>query len=387
MSTADTEPTPEGVEPDPQDFIDANAKAKSEYGRFNLAVIGKSGVGKSSLVNAVFGRDVAEVGVGLPVSKGVSYYSDDSLGIWDVEGFELGSRSTPAELMREHLAEIAKRSPDERVDMIWYCVTPGVPRLERAEIDAINALAESGLPVILVVTQVDWHVHPITRERTPGPKGAKFRDWLDDPVTKEGEPLSVAFEERVLTSSLGENGKGSGHGLSELVDVTLKYAPEGSKAAFRIAQRLNLPLKREMARKTVGTAAAAAAITAATPLPVSGAVALAPIQLGMMGRIAAVYDLELTSMMSAGALAQLGVQFTGQAAARELLKLIPVAGNVINGGVASALTLAIGEAWMRLCEGVHTGKVDLDKIDILKDFLPGHFDVIRALVEQKFGKK
>src|SRR5690606_9758802 len=77
---------------DPQDFVDASAEAKAEYGRFNLAIIGKSGVGKSSLVNAVFGRDWAQVGKGLPVSQGIRYYSDDSLGIWDVEGFELGSK-------------------------------------------------------------------------------------------------------------------------------------------------------------------------------------------------------------------------------------------------------------------------------------------------------
>lgn len=44
-------PTPEF---DERQFLDATAEAKSRYGRFNLAVIGGTGVGKSSLVNAVF---------------------------------------------------------------------------------------------------------------------------------------------------------------------------------------------------------------------------------------------------------------------------------------------------------------------------------------------
>ena len=52
-------------------------------------------MGKSSLVNAVFGRDLAKVGKGLPVTRGVQYYHDDSLGIWDVEGFEIGSTASP----------------------------------------------------------------------------------------------------------------------------------------------------------------------------------------------------------------------------------------------------------------------------------------------------
>ena len=83
----------EEIEPskiDETPFIEGTANAKSRYGRFNLAVIGGTGVGKSSLINAVFGRELAKVGKGLPVTRGVQYYSDDSLGIWDIEGFEIG---------------------------------------------------------------------------------------------------------------------------------------------------------------------------------------------------------------------------------------------------------------------------------------------------------
>src|SRR5690606_12038265 len=99
----------------------------------------------------------------------------------------------------------------------------------------------------------------------------------------------------------------------ELVAETLALSPEDSKDAFRIAQRLNLPWKREMARPVIKSAAGLAAAAAAAPIPIADAAALAPIQIGMMGRIAAIYDLELTAMMSAGALAQIGVQISGQA--------------------------------------------------------------------------
>lgn len=107
----------------------------------------------------------------------------------------------------------------------------------------------------------------------------------------------------------------------------------------------------------------------------------------MMGQIAAIYDLEIKTMMSAGALAQLGVQFAGQALARSFIKLIPGAGNVIGASVAFALTAATGEAWMRLCEQVHTGKIDLDKItDSWEDYAPNLFDVLRKVLEQKVSK-
>ena len=98
---------------DEQPFLDATAEAKSKFGRFNLAIIGSSGVGKSSLVNAVFGRDWAKVGKGLPVTRGVQYFNDDSLGIWDVEGFEIGSQVPPAEQLRAHLC-LLYTSPSPR---------------------------------------------------------------------------------------------------------------------------------------------------------------------------------------------------------------------------------------------------------------------------------
>lgn len=368
-------------------FLDATSEAKSRYGRFNLAVIGGSGVGKSSLVNAVFGRDWAKVGKGLPVTRGVRYYHDESLGIWDVEGFEIGSQKAPAEQLREHLRVIAGHPAEQQISVVWYCVKANDDRLTPADIEMIRELASARLPVILVLTKVDWTKNRITGQRGVSKGVEEFVDWLENPVDHNDQPISIPYERVILTSTRDKQGKGSGHGLGELVAETLALSPEDEKDAFRIAQRLNLPWKREMARPIIAAAASAAAAAAAVPIPVADAVALAPIQLGMMGRIAAIYDLELKTMMSAGALAQLGVQMTGQALARSFLKVIPGAGSVIGASVALALTAATGEGWMRLCEQVHTGKLDLEKIsEAWSDYAPSFFDVVRKIAEQKISR-
>ena len=45
------------------------AQALNALGRFNLAIFGKTGTGKSTLVNAIFGDDVAATGTGRPVTR------------------------------------------------------------------------------------------------------------------------------------------------------------------------------------------------------------------------------------------------------------------------------------------------------------------------------
>ena len=127
-------PRPEKLDIDEQPFLDATAEAKSTFGRFNLAIIGSSGVGKSSLVNAVFGRDWAKVGKGLPVTRGVQYFNDDSLGIWDVEGFEIGSRVPPAEQLRAHLDTISRSPKIQQISVVCYCVKANDDRLTPADI-------------------------------------------------------------------------------------------------------------------------------------------------------------------------------------------------------------------------------------------------------------
>lgn len=376
---------------DNQHFIQANSEAKSRYGRFNLGIVGGTGVGKSSLVNAVFGRDYAKVGKGLPVTSGVNYYHDDSLGIWDFEGFEIGSAQSPAQALQSHLATIAQRPANEQISVVWYCITANADRLTLPDVEMIRQLDASGLPVILVLTKVDWHRNPVTG-KYKAPEGVEeFKRWIEDPTDANGVRLHLPIQRVILTSAHsgnGKPGKDAGHGLGELVAETLALAPADEQNAFRIAQRLNLPWKRDLARPVIAAASSAAAAAAAIPIPVADATALAPIQMGMMGRIAAIYELDFKSMLSTSALAQMGAQITGHALARSFVKLIPGVGSVVNAGVAFSLTAATGETWMRLCEQIYTGKVKPNQVaGAWQDYLPGVLAVGAKMLEHRVGRK
>ena len=338
-------------------FADAATENRRRFGRFNLGIVGETGVGKSSLVNAVFGEARARVGVGLPVTRGVNYYHEGALGIWDFEGFEIGGGAP--QLLRENLRKIAERPADEQISVVWYCVLSSAGRLTRTDIAMINELEAAGLPVIIVLTKVDWDRNPVPGKMTPSYAGETLKQWMENPRDEVGRPIAIRNRGVVLTSAVNSKGKGVGYGLSDLVERTLELSPASEKDAFRIVQTLNLGWKRDMARRDVTAATASAAAAAAVPIPIATAAVLAPIQLAMMGRVAVVYDLELRSVFSVSALAQLATQMTGRALAASLVKFIPGAGSVIDAAVASALTAATGEGWIRFCEAIYTGKVDL----------------------------
>ena len=338
-------------------FADAATENRRRFGRFNLGIVGETGVGKSSLVNAVFGEARARVGVGLPVTRGVNYYHEGALGIWDFEGFEIGGGAP--QLLRENLRKIAERPADAQISVVWYCVLASAGRLTRTDIAMINELEAAGLPVIIVLTKVDWDRNPVTGKMAPSYAAETLKQWIENPRDEVGRPITIHNRGVVLTSAVNSKGKGVGYGLSDLVERTLELSPASEKDAFRIVQTLNLGWKRDMARRDVTAATASAAAAAAVPIPIATAAVLAPIQLAMMGRVAVVYDLELRSVFSVSALAQLATQMTGRALAASLVKFIPGAGSVIDAAVASALTAATGEGWIRFCEAIYTGKVDL----------------------------
>lgn len=372
---------------DPAPFLKSQQTAQEHYGRFNLLIVGRSGVGKSSLINAVFGRNLARIGVGLPITDGLSYYCDDTLGIWDSEGFEIGDSTPPAVRTRQTLDEIEKSPQDQQISVVWFCIDAHSKRLLPGEIDVIQEISSRCLPVILVLTKVPWSKNPLTGKVTVGDEVSDFWEWLHKPVAPDGHPLSLPVTEIVATSSLNAKGKGTGHGLSELVEKTLEQSPDSEKDSFRIAQRLNLSWKREMGRAVIATSSASAAVAAAVPIPIADATTLAPIQLTMLARISVIYELELKTMLSTSTLAQMATQFSGQALARSFIKLIPGIGSVINSVVASALTATVGEAWMRLCEQIYQGKVKPQDLEItMENCAPNVIDLVKGLLVRKSSR-
>ena len=84
-------------------FKETIQKATAERGHINVLIAGRSGVGKSTLINAVFQQHLAETGQGRPVTQNTREISKDGIPItiFDTRGLEMSQfKETLSELER-----------------------------------------------------------------------------------------------------------------------------------------------------------------------------------------------------------------------------------------------------------------------------------------------
>jgi uncharacterized protein (DUF697 family)/predicted GTPase len=330
-------------------------EAGRKIGRFNLAVFGKTGVGKSTLVNAIFGEEIAQTGIGSPVTLGQHLYLHVSghFGMLDTRGIEIGTDSKTILGELERYVQETRRQPlAEQVHVAWYCVRANDLRLEDTEAEFIAALARLGLPVLLVFTQVEK-------------RDGRYRpDVLELAKAVQARRLPLARPQIFPTYARADPDWGlEQHGLQELLDATFLVAPDGVEAALTASQKIDLKRKSAAAQKTIGGAATAAAAVGAAPIPVADAAVLVPIQLGMMATISRIYGIDVGRATTAALAATVTATTTGRTLAGGLLKLVPGVGTVVGGaitaGVASGLTLAMGQAWLTVCIRMSEGQLNL----------------------------
>lgn len=129
--------------------------------RYNIALIGKTGVGKSALINALLGVNVAAVGTGKPVTKPGFHPYDFDCGkvpttLFDSWGLEAG-RADEWKMRLDR--ELAKRSPQKPPEgwfhTVIYCIGAGGSRVEDFEIEMMRALAREKYRVLVVLTKAD----------------------------------------------------------------------------------------------------------------------------------------------------------------------------------------------------------------------------------------
>lgn len=314
------------------DIKEAFGKAKKDIGKVNIALIGKTGVGKSTLINAVFGENLAKTGVGKPVTQNCREYTKEGsfFNLIDTKGFELENYDEILNQMKGLIEARKTQDPATHIHLAWFCINSVGNRFEDAEIHFVNELGAM-IPVIVVLTQ------SINANK----------DLYESIVLHAPNVKQVV---RVLAQDYEVDGVGvkKAYGLDTLTEASTEVIPEAFREAFAAAQKVNWNLKEKQSLNVIHASSALAATACAVPVPLTDAAMLVPIQITMLAKISHIMGLE-SSKEYLGALVSaaggvVGAVYAGRWIFTSIMKSLPGAGSLIGAAVGAATAAAVTEA-------------------------------------------
>ena len=352
-----------------QKIIENIQKEYKELNKLNVMVLGKTGVGKSTLINNMFMENIVKTGTGKPVTQNIRKVTkpDFPLAIYDTPGLELGGEHDIENLLNQVIDIIRNgfRSGDvgEAIHCIWYCINTHSNRFEQTEIDFLknflNKTSIYNVPIIIVLTQ-SFSV-----------EAARQMKWE---IEKENLPIVGTVPVLAADYKINDEYTAKSFGLDTLASMMNSVIPDAVKKTFVAIQSVNLELKIEKAHAVVIASASAAAATGAVPIPFSDAAVLIPEQVAMLAGITACFGLQLekatlTAIVSS-TIGTAGTTVLGKSIVSGLLKCIPGVGSVVGGAIsaatAGALTVALGEAYIILLTKICKGDMKIEDLDTKK---------------------
>ncbi len=362
-----------------KDIVKLTEEEVKKMNPINIMLVGKTGVGKSTLVNHIFRENLAATGIGKPVTNHLERITKEGVPItlYDTKGLELNA-SVQGQVRREVFEEIRRVNQygeeKDKIHVVWYCLNAGSNRIESFEEGFIRELS-AVLPVIIVLTQ------SLHEENTN-----ELIDYIG----------SLRLNVKGVVSVIAKPYKISGHqipafGLEALVNVTFSFLPESAEQAFINAQKVDVMKKATYAKKWAKGFITETFMVGFTPVPFADAPILASSQIAMIAKITSIFGVSMnkgmiTSIVSSAA-GVTGAVFTGRTLVSNLLKFIPGAGTfvggIISGSTAALITTALAYAYINVMIKVATSEYqntqleNSEVVEMMKKELRQQIDLIK----------
>ena len=193
----------------------------------NVLIIGNSGVGKSTLINAVLGKDVAKTSWGTSgTTKRLEIYESDDIPfrIIDTIGFEPSfiKEQRAVNAVKKWSKESAKAgNEDHQINVIWFCVEGTTSKLFSQTIKNLSRATSmwESVPVIVVITKSysepdrEKNIQMVNNAFAKQKKFAKNLHSVIPVVAK-----SFVLNDTAIAPPVG---------ITELIDATNNVMPEG----------------------------------------------------------------------------------------------------------------------------------------------------------------
>ncbi|TFH62698.1 GTPase family protein [Peribacillus frigoritolerans] len=333
-----------------------------------IALVGRRGSGKSSLINAMFGQErqyVSSVKSGTGKGKWLWYPSDAEPKIRLLDSRGLGESEAPTEEFEEDtpLDELIKAVTEEQPDVFLFLIKAkeADSRIEEdlQELNKLRKIVKENhhydVPVICVVTQVD-ELDPPHYKRVPFDANPKKKKNIDEAIalmSKRFKDSEIPLLNIIPTCSyidFDESGNIE-YDMRWNIDLLSDYLIEAlpSEAKLKTAKAMQSQfVKKKFARTIVGTFTAIAGLIGAEPIPFADFPILTGIQGLMIVVIGFIADKEINTKTASEFIAALGINvgigLLVREGVRAAVRFIPGAGLVVSGAVAGAVTYGIGQA-------------------------------------------
>ncbi|WP_411740146.1 GTPase [Peribacillus sp. S4] len=333
-----------------------------------IALVGRRGSGKSSLINAMFGQErqyVSSVKSGTGKGKWLWYPSDAEPKIRLLDSRGLGESEAPTEEFEEDtpLDELIKAVTEEQPDVFLFLIKAkeADSRIEEdlQELNKLRKIVKENhhydVPVICVVTQVD-ELDPPHYKQIPFDANPKKKKNIDEAIalmSKRFKESEIPLLNIIPTCSyidFDESGNIE-YDMRWNIDLLSDYLIEAlpSEAKLKTAKAMQSQfVKKKFARTIVGTFTAIAGLIGAEPIPFADFPILTGIQGLMIVVIGFIADKEINMKTASEFIAALGINvgigLLVREGVRAAVRFIPGAGLVVSGAVAGAVTYGIGQA-------------------------------------------
>lgn len=361
-----------------QDKLDNLSTDYAEIKHVNIIIAGKSGIGKSTLINAAFKDELANTGTGKSVTDDIKLIQKSGvpIRIFDTVGLELGGKQQKDAIKAIKKLSDSKQKTvdvDDDIHCMWYCVSAASDRIDDKEIEFIQKISAMNIPVILVLTKV--------YSKT---EADKFEQRL--------KSINMAIRQIVQVLAVDTDDNES-FGIDKLMEETSELIPETVKIAFDNAKKATMIDRKKKAHAIV-TASVVANFKGNDESISDNKVV--DIQKQMMHSITSVYELpqnesieviisKMTNAASNGIISKFSNMNFGQdkettTNAKNVMpkskgkvgkvkglksKLISsgldlIGGDLVGNSVSATVTTTVGLAYIKLMELIINDKINID---------------------------
>ena len=259
-------------------IIQAVNNIKRNIGKLNIIISGKTGVGKSSLINSIFHENLAKTGTGRPVTQDIKEITKEGvpIAIFDTKGLEIENYKNILKDLEEFIKEKRNRSNvNEQLHVAWLCIAESNMRVEPAEEELLQMLINYNIPVIVVMTKAmredievinDFNEYKSYLERLKENNlNENDKEEIKNYIAKNTSDDTVFLYEvknicskanghirvRAKPMKISEKIEINTMNLEKLVEVTYKILPNGIKNAFIASQKVLLKLKNDVSTNII----------------------------------------------------------------------------------------------------------------------------------------